>query len=184
MILLLIRNKRVQIANIWINAASATARAWAENFWPVALGITAAIATEAGIQTGIINNQKYTPALAKGGIVDNPTMALIGEAGKEAVIPLERNTGWMSELADKLGRFLNEDLGLERLRYSLDSLNQDMKVAKVSSNKNSITNNDNTKVINAGLTVNYNGSLSRKQIKKTEEEYYRIIKRKLAMEGS
>lgn len=176
-------NKRVQIANIWINAASATARAWAENFWPVALGITAAIATEAGIQTGIINNQKYTPALAKGGIVDNPTMALIGEAGKEAVIPLERNTGWMSELADKLGRFLNEDLGLERLRYSLDSLNQDLKVAKVSSNKNSITNNDNTKVINAGLTVNYNGSLSRKQIKKTEEEYYRIIKRKLAMEG-
>ena len=90
----------------------------------------------------------------------------------------------MSELADKLGRFLNEDLGLERLRYSLDSLNQDLKVAKVSSNKNSITNNDNTKVINAGLTVNYNGSLSRKQIKKTEEEYYRIIKRKLAMEGS
>ena len=89
----------------------------------------------------------------------------------------------MSELADKLGRFLNEDLGLERLRYSLDSLNQDLKVAKVSSNKNSITNNDNTKVINAGLTVNYNGSLSRKQIKKTEEEYYRIIKRKLAMEG-
>ena len=176
-------NKRVQIANIWINAASATARAWAENFWPVALGITAAIATQAGIQTGIINNQKYTPALAKGGIVDNPTMALIGEAGKEAVIPLERNTGWMSELADKLGRFLNEDLGLERLRYSLDSLNQDLKVAKVSSNKNSITNNDNTKVINAGLTVNYNGSLSRKQIKKTEEEYYRIIKRKLAMEG-
>lgn len=176
-------NKRVQIANIWINAASATARAWAENFWPVALGITAAIAAEAGIQTGIINNQKYTPALAKGGIVDNPTMALIGEAGKEAVIPLERNTGWMSELADKLGRFLNEDLGLERLRYSLDSLNQDLKVAKASSNKNSITNNDNTKVINAGLTVNYNGSLSRKQIKKTEEEYYRMIKRKLAMEG-
>ena len=176
-------NKEVQIANIWINAASATARAWAENFWPVALGITAAIATEAGIQTGIIEKQQYTPALAKGGVVDNPTMALIGEAGKEAVIPLERNTGWMVELADKLGRFLNEDLDLEGLRNNLDGLKNDMKGTSVSRGAGTVTNNDNTKVINAGLTVNYNGTLSRKQIRKTEEEYYRNVRRKLAMEG-
>ena len=176
-------NKQVQIANIWINAASATARAWAENFWPVALGITAAIATEAGIQTGIIEKQQYTPALAKGGVVDNPTMALIGEAGKEAVIPLERNTGWMAELADKLGRFLNEDLDLEGLRNNLDGLKDDMKGTSVSRGAGTVTNNDNTKVINAGLTVNYNGTLSRKQIRKTEEEYYRNVRRKLAMEG-
>lgn len=176
-------NKQVQIANIWINAASATARAWAENFWPVALGITAAIATEAGIQSGIIEKQQYTPALAKGGVVDNPTMALIGEAGKEAVIPLERNTGWMAELADKLGRFLNEDLDLEGLRNNLDGLKDDMKGTSVSRGAGTVTNNDNTKVINAGLTVNYNGTLSRKQIRKTEEEYYRNVRRKLAMEG-
>lgn len=176
-------NKKVQIANIWINAASATARAWAENFWPVALGITATIATEAGIQTGIIEKQQYTPALAKGGVVDSPTMALIGEAGKEAVIPLERNTGWMAELADKLGRFLNEDLDLEGLRNNLDGLKDDMKGTSVSRGAGTVTNNDNTKVINAGLTVNYNGTLSRKQIRKTEEEYYRNVRRKLAMEG-
>ena len=176
-------NKKVQIANIWINAASATARAWAENLWPVALGITTAIATGAGIQTGIIEKQQYTPALAKGGVVDNPTMALIGEAGKEAVIPLERNTGWMAELADKLGRFLNEDLDLEGLRNNLDGLKDDMKGTSVSRGAGTVTNNDNTKVINAGLTVNYNGTLSRKQIRKTEEEYYRNVRRKLAMEG-
>lgn len=42
------------------------------------------------------------PYLAKGGIVDQPTLAMIGEAGKEAVIPLERNTDWINALADKL----------------------------------------------------------------------------------
>jgi SLT domain-containing protein len=33
-------------------------------------------------------------ALAKGGIVTSPTMALIGEAGPEAVIPLSRGGGF------------------------------------------------------------------------------------------
>jgi hypothetical protein len=31
------------------------------------------------------------PAMAKGGIVNKPTLALIGEAGPEAVVPLNRN---------------------------------------------------------------------------------------------
>ena len=42
------------------------------------------------------------PRLAKGGIVDSPTIAQIGEDGREAVIPLERNTGWINEVARKL----------------------------------------------------------------------------------
>jgi len=42
-------------------------------------------------------------ALAEGGIVTSPTSAIIGEAGKEAVIPLEQNTGnWAGLLAEKL----------------------------------------------------------------------------------
>ena len=36
---------------------------------------------------------------------------------------------------------------------------------------------------NNGLTINYNGSLSRKQIRKTEDDYYRSIKLKLKAEG-
>ena len=42
------------------------------------------------------------PKLATGGIVNSATMALIGESGKEAVLPLENNTGWMDMLADKI----------------------------------------------------------------------------------
>lgn len=39
---------------------------------------------------------------AKGGIVDRATLGIIGEAGKEAVMPLENNTGWITDLADKV----------------------------------------------------------------------------------
>ena len=39
------------------------------------------------------------PMLAKGGIIDSPTIAVVGEAGKEAVLPLDRNTGWAEEVA-------------------------------------------------------------------------------------
>lgn len=42
------------------------------------------------------------PYLARGGIIDSPTLAMVGEAGKEAVMPLENNTGWIDLLADKL----------------------------------------------------------------------------------
>lgn len=42
------------------------------------------------------------PYLAKGGVVDKPTLAMVGEAGKEVVMPLENNTGWIDQLANKL----------------------------------------------------------------------------------
>ena len=42
------------------------------------------------------------PKLAKGGIVDDATLAMIGEQGREAVVPLENNTGWMDKLAERI----------------------------------------------------------------------------------
>lgn len=42
------------------------------------------------------------PELAKGGIVDQPTLSMVGERGREAVMPLENNTGWISQLAQEL----------------------------------------------------------------------------------
>lgn len=46
------------------------------------------------------------PELAKGGIVSQPTLSMIGEAGKEAVLPLENNTGWMATLANVIAEAL------------------------------------------------------------------------------
>ena len=42
------------------------------------------------------------PLLAKGGIVDRATLSVIGEQGKEAVVPLENNTQWIDTLAEKI----------------------------------------------------------------------------------
>jgi len=49
------------------------------------------------------------PQLAKGGIVNRPTLAEIGEAGTEAVIPLERNKAGLKMLA----RMLAEEIQLQ-----------------------------------------------------------------------
>ena len=47
------------------------------------------------------------PAMAKGGIVDSATLAVVGEQGKEAVVPLENNLEWL----DKLAGMLNDRMG-------------------------------------------------------------------------
>lgn len=39
---------------------------------------------------------------ARGGVFNSPSIIGVGEAGQEAVMPLERNTGWISILAQKL----------------------------------------------------------------------------------
>ena len=46
------------------------------------------------------------PYLAKGGIINSPTLAMVGEAGREAVVPLENNTGWMDKMAAIIGNTL------------------------------------------------------------------------------
>ncbi len=46
------------------------------------------------------------PKLAKGGIIDTATFALLGENGREAVLPLERNTQWISQISKQVSREL------------------------------------------------------------------------------
>lgn len=47
-------------------------------------------------------NIPLIPKLAEGGVVDKATLAMIGEAGKEVVMPLEKNTQWIDKLANKI----------------------------------------------------------------------------------
>jgi phage-related protein len=65
------------------------------------------------IGTGTIDFPNI-PKLAKGGIVNSPTLALIGEAGPEAVVPLNRGAG-------ETGRGGRGDFLLERI---LDALHE------------------------------------------------------------
>ena len=58
---------------------------------------------------GYIGNV-YLPRLARGGIVDSPTVAMIGEAGKEAVVPLE-NTGFLQTMGRVVSSAVVDALG-------------------------------------------------------------------------
>lgn len=61
--------------------------------------------------SGLISrfNVPQIPLLAKGGIVDGATF-VAGEQGKEAIIPLERNTGWISKVAQEIAQILEAPL--------------------------------------------------------------------------
>ena len=61
----------------------------------------------AGKKFGVNISPVSIPRLAKGGIVDSATIAMVGEQGKEMIVPLENNTGWMDKLADRLATQLN-----------------------------------------------------------------------------
>lgn len=55
-------------------------------------------------------NFGHIPKLAQGGVANTATAALIGEAGKEAVIPLERNTeNWTAPLAKALAEQFEQE---------------------------------------------------------------------------
>jgi hypothetical protein len=56
-------------------------------------------------------NLPSIPELAKGGVISQPTQAIIGEAGKEAVLPLENNMEWLDLLANKLATKINSSGG-------------------------------------------------------------------------
>lgn len=73
-------------------------------------GLIDMINTLPGVSLGRLGNISL-PRLAQGGVTTGATTALIGEAGTEAVLPLDRNTGWATLLADTLVDAMNEEGG-------------------------------------------------------------------------
>lgn len=60
----------------------------------------------------------YVNWYAKGGIVDGATLIGAGEAGKEAIVPLERNTQWVTMVANELA-----DIMFDRMTDKFAGLN-------------------------------------------------------------
>ena len=95
-------NKATEIANVWINLAAAIMRTYAQSGWVMGSIFAALLTAAAGVQSAMIASQQYVPMFAKGGVVDKPTLGIFGESGKEAIVPLERNTEWLDMLSDRL----------------------------------------------------------------------------------
>ena len=62
------------------------------------------------------------PRLAKGGIVDGATPFIAGEAGKEAIIPLERNTEWVTMVAKELESLLFSSDIFDKIAQSISGI--------------------------------------------------------------
>lgn len=60
-----------------------------------------------GVNIGKLGELKI-PRLAKGGVVNRSTIAEIGEDGAEAIVPLEKNLGWIKNLVSMLMSSLAE----------------------------------------------------------------------------
>lgn len=63
-----------------------------------------------GVNVGHVRTVSF-PRLAQGGIVSQATTAVIGEDGKEAIVPLERNLEWIDKVADKVAEKMGNSKG-------------------------------------------------------------------------
>lgn len=114
------------------------------------------------------------PQLAEGGVVTKPTMAVVGEDGGEAVMPLENNTGWISKLA---GMITTQMQSMRPTNTSSSNItNQGNNNQRYLTNNNSTTTNtyegntDNSVVFNQGaIQVTVQNA--------TEEEAVRLAKK-------
>lgn len=150
------------IANATIQGALAIVKGYAD-LGPVAGAINAGLqASITATQIRTIKAQRFVPALAKGGVADRATLAMIGESGKEAVIPLERNTSWMNAFAEKLTAIMQKDfVGSLATNTSMGS--------NVIGGASNVSNNF-TQIINAPKTP-------------SRRELYRDSKNLLALKG-
>lgn len=79
------------------------------------------------------------PKLARGGIVNNPgrgVTATVGEAGTEAILPLENNTGWMDLLAERIANKINANGEVLQTIITLDGETIAKKISQVNGRRN------------------------------------------------
>ena len=92
-----------------VNAVLGTIENVVNGFIGMINGVIGLINKISGVSLGGIGYVSL-PRLARGGIVDSPTVAMIGEAGKEVVMPLE-NTGFLQTMGRIVGGAVVNALG-------------------------------------------------------------------------
>ena len=78
---------------------------------------------------------------AKGGVFDKPSVIGVGEAGREAVMPLENNTAWIGSLADMITSKMGQKPDMTP-------------VSSMSSTNNTVNNGGNSYMTTSNATTN------------------------------
>lgn len=113
---------------------------------------------------------------AKGGVFDEPSVIGVGEQGKEAVMPLENNTGWISDLAYMLSAQI---VAMQRDFTPVDS-SQTFNEGSTSSDRymtSNVTNDNRTTSSTNDNSVTFNeGAIQINCQNASEEEAMRMAK--------
>lgn len=111
----------------------------------------------------------------KGGIFDKPSVIGVGENGQEAVMPLEKNTGWIGVLASKLMDYADRNTLVPTNTNQITTTNQG------DTNQRYLTNNSTNSTTYQGDTdnsVTFNqGAIQLNVQNATEEEAIRLAKK-------
>lgn len=122
-------NGAISMVNTVIKVIETMANAWLTPFNLIIKGLNKI----PGVDIPLLKVElPKIPKLEKGGIVDGGQMFIAGENGKEAIMPLENNTGWITELASKINGGTNNtpqniQMNVDSRRFAeivISSLNQ------------------------------------------------------------
>ena len=117
------------------------------------------------------------PRLAKGGILKRGQVGLLEGDGTEAVVPLEKNIGWIRKIANELSRNLGFDVSAAKR-----GLSAGLVTSGTSGNRGGKTESKTVNV-DARMNLQYNGNMSLKEVKQREREHYVAVRTKLKAEG-
>lgn len=101
--------RSVGVVNTLVNSAASLWSQFRAGWAGRTLGLTVTYSTNVGVVKRAVykalglSGWPTISFAARGGVFRNATLTMLGEAGTEAVVPLENNTGWMDVMAEKLG---------------------------------------------------------------------------------
>ena len=122
-------NGAIGMVNTVIKVIETMANAWLTPFNLIIKGLNKI----PGVNISLLKvDLPSIPKLEEGGIVNKGQMFIAGENGKEAIMPLENNTGWITELASKINGGSNNtpqniQMNVDNRRFAeivISSLNQ------------------------------------------------------------
>lgn len=116
------------------------------------------------------------PELFKGGVLKKGQIGLLEGRGAEAVVPLEKNLGWIKKVAAQLARQLSGDVS--SIKGSAASL-----LSGGAGTVAGVRAGGRVVNIDARQTLQYNGNMSLKEVKQREREHYVSVRTKLKAEG-